>query len=177
TLINGAQQFGFDVQVLKHQQALGSKISSSNIRTLLSQGKLTQVSQLIGKPFSICARVAHGAKRGTSIGFPTANLAFHPASKLLQGVFATKVTVNNKQYQGVANSGTRPTVDGLKHVSEVHILNFEGDLYGKKITVEFLHKLRDEQRFDNIEKLKQQINVDVQNAKAFFAQYLLPEID
>lgn len=177
TLTQGAQTFGFHVQALEHKQLGGDKISSSEIRHLLTQGELGQVRQLLGRPFSITSRVVKGARRGTDFGFPTANLARHPGCALIKGVFVTMVTVEGVDYQAVANSGTRPTVDGLRHILEVHLLHFNGDLYGKKITVKFLHKLRNEQRFDSIEQLKQQITLDVQKAKTFFAQGLLKEID
>ncbi len=177
TLTQGAQTFGFDVQAIEHKQSSGAKISSSEIRHLLTQGELDQVAQLLGRSFSITSRVVKGSRRGTDFGFPTANLAKHPGCALIKGVFVTMITVDGIDYQGVANSGTRPTVDGLKHILEVHLLHFNGDLYGKKITVKFLHKLRNEQRFDNIEQLKQQITVDVQKTKTFFAQSLLKEIN
>lgn len=168
TLINASSQFGYEVQAIEHTQRHKDKISSSIIRQSLQNGNLSLAKQLLGRDFSINARVIKGAQRGRLIGFPTANLAHHPASVLLKGVFVTKVRIKEKTYNAVANSGTRPTVDGLKHVTEVHVLDYRGDLYNHKITVEFLHKLRDEKRFDTVEQLKLQITQDVQAAREFF---------
>ncbi|MBS0289903.1 MAG: bifunctional riboflavin kinase/FAD synthetase [Proteobacteria bacterium] len=168
TLLKYAAQFGFAVEPMKHVQTINAKVSSTLIRQALMAGDLKQASHLLGRHFSICARVTHGAKRGREIGFPTANLAKNPAIFLLNGVFVTQVIVENKKYQSVANCGTRPTVKGKQQLLEVHLLGYEGDLYGKRIAVEFLHKLRDERHFIDITQLKQQITQDIQATLSYF---------
>ncbi|MBS0287741.1 MAG: bifunctional riboflavin kinase/FAD synthetase [Proteobacteria bacterium] len=167
TLIGKAAEFGYEVHAIAHEHN-DDKISSSKIRHALKTGNLMLAQQLLGRHFSIDSRVVKGAQRGSLIGFPTANLAYHPACELIKGVFVTYVHIQGKKYQAVANSGKRPTVDGTKHVTEVHLLDYDGNLYNQKINVEFLHKLRDEIRFDSIEQLKQQITQDVKDARDFF---------
>ncbi len=179
TLRENSEQGGFEVHPIAHIQSDFGKISSSLIRQAVQDANFDWVQKCLGRPFSITSRVVKGAKRGSAMGFATANLAFHPASLLLKGVFVTNIIIDNKVYQGVANSGTRPTVDGTKHITEVHIFDFQDDLYNKKISIEVLHKIRDEKRFDSIEQLKQQIREDIQKARAFFdkSKLKLKEID
>jgi riboflavin kinase/FMN adenylyltransferase len=168
TLQQASQHFDFEVQAISHQQDVRGKISSTQIRAAVQEGNFALAKQLLGRNFSMTSRVVKGAQKGSLLGFRTANLAPHPAKALLRGVFVTLVTLDHQTFQGVANSGTRPTMDGTQHITEVHLLDFEGDLYHKKITVEFVHKLRDEQRFASIEALKQQITNDVQQARDLF---------
>jgi riboflavin kinase/FMN adenylyltransferase len=115
-------------------------------------------------------RVAHGDKKGRTIGFPTANIHLHRINTPLRGVFAVELFgLDGEPLPGVANLGTRPTVGGMRTLLEVHLFDYEGDIYGKHVHVNFLLKLRDERRFDSFDELKAQIQRDAEQAKAFFA--------
>ncbi|MGB5539389.1 MAG: riboflavin kinase, partial [Gammaproteobacteria bacterium] len=118
---------------------------------------------------AMSGRVAHGDKRGRTIGFPTANIFLHRASSPVAGVFAVEVEgLADTPVQGVANVGSRPTVDGTRSLLEVHLFDFEADIYGKYVEVGFLKKLREERRFDSFDALREQILVDAGQARAFF---------
>lgn len=145
------------------------RISSSRIRKALAKGELNKAEKLLGRPYSMYGRIAHGDKRGRIIGFPTANVYLHREVTPLQGVYAVKVYgLEKKALLGVANIGNRPTLGGGRTVLEVHIFHFNKNVYGHYVGVEFLHKLRDEKKFDNFELLKAQIIKDAKEAKAFF---------
>lgn len=141
------------------------RVSSTRVRNALALGHLREASQLLGRAYSISGKVVHGAKRGRQLGFPTANIHMKHERPALTGVYAVKLDGLN----AVANLGVRPTVVGVpKLLLEVHILDFSGDLYGRHVHVAFLHKIRDEMRFDGLEALKVQISQDVITARDFF---------
>ena len=146
---------------------LGDKrVSSTEIRELLAKGQMEQARRLLGHPFTLCGRVAHGEEIGRTIGFPTANIALKRQVSPVRGVFAVRLYWDNSDvYDGVANVGFRPTVNGQKCQLEVHIFDFDGDLYGRNIEVELVAKIRDEQPFQSLEALKKQINNDANKAK------------
>lgn len=147
---------------------LGDKrVSSTEIRDLLAKGKMEQARRLLGHPFTLCGKVAHGEKIGRTLGFPTANIALKRQVSPVRGVFAVKLYWDNSDtYEGVANVGFRPTVNGQVCQLEVHLFDFDGDLYGKTVEVELVAKIRDEQPFQSLEALKKQINNDANKAKA-----------
>lgn len=148
----------------------GVRISSTDIRKSLERGDLKQAEHMLGRPFYMCGRVAYGAGLGRKWGIPTANLAIRRLTLPLRGVFCVQVKRANGQIlSGVANVGTRPTVDGKKQVLEVHLLEFDQSVYGERLQVAFLHKLRDEVRFDSVDKLIEQIRDDIRNTCAWFA--------
>lgn len=162
-----AKQQGFVIESMALLKDCDAKMSSSLIRLALMQGDLSMVHKGLGRYFSVTHRVIHGGKRGRSLNLPTANLPLKRAGGIFKGVYVSKVYWNQQEYDAVANVGTRPTVDGKNYLVEVHILDFAEDLYGQRITVEFLHKLRDEKKFNHIEELKQQIHQDIQEARDF----------
>lgn len=150
----------------------GVVISSSRIRTLLRDGDMAGAVRLLGHPFLLRAPVVHGKALGRTIGLPTTN-QFFPAAHLIpaHGIYATRVTVDGQTYIGVTNVGKRPTVrDGDFVNCETHILDFNASLYGRTVTVEFYHRLRDEKKFDGLPQLMEAIRGDAANARAFFAQ-------
>ena len=150
-------------------EANGERVSSTRIRDSLIAGNFDDAKELLGKPYTFCGNVVYGQQLGTQLGVPTANL-WLPKNKLpIAGVYIVSVDLDNKKYGGIANMGTRPTVDGQNPVLEVHILEFSGNLYGKKITVEFLKKVRNEKKFDGLEALKEQIFKDISSAKEYFS--------
>ncbi|WP_047539549.1 bifunctional riboflavin kinase/FAD synthetase [Methylotenera versatilis] len=142
------------------------RISSTRVRDALSYGNLQLASGLLGRHYSISGKVVHGAKRGRELGFPTANIHIKHERPALTGVYAVKLDGLN----AVANLGVRPTIAGVPKLSlEVHILDFNENLYGRHVHVEFLHKIRDEMKFSGLDALKTQITKDVIDAREFFS--------
>ena len=148
-------------------QALGDseRVSSTRVRNALASGQLDVARNLLGRPYSISGKVIHGAQLGRKLGFPTANVHMRHERPALTGVYAVKLDGLN----GVANLGVRPTISGVpKLLLEVHLFDFDGDLYDKHVHVEFFHKIRDEMKFDGLDALKAQIAKDAQVARHFF---------
>lgn len=168
-LVDAGKRFGFEVVSTQSLKVSNARVSSTLIRQHLAHGDVQQAQAMLGHPFVISGRVRHGDKKGRTIGFPTANIALDRKVSPVQGVFAVSVTLENKDYQGVANIGKRPTVNGLRIQLEIHLFDFEGDIYGKCLDTHVLHKIRDEKKFDSFDLLKQQITKDVISAKAYFA--------
>lgn len=156
------------VEQVPSVRVLEERVSSSRVRLALEQGDLSLAETLLGRPFFLLGRVAYGQQRGRSLGFPTANIFLHRALTPLQGVFVVCVKgIGAQDYYGVANVGERPTVGGKRVLLEVHLFNFDATIYGWVVRVEFLHKLRNEQRYDSLELLVQQIKIDVAQAEAY----------
>jgi len=159
---------GFEVanlRTIKHQD---ERISSTRIRELLATGDFEQARHLLGRGYRICGRVGHGDRRGRTIGFPTANISLHRRVSPLRGVYAVRVHgLTDAPWPGVANIGRRPTVAGTDERLEVHLFDFDGDLYGAHLQVEFLLRLRDELRFDSFEALRAQIARDADSARSW----------
>ena len=149
----------------------GERISSTLIREALAHGDLLKAKTLLGGDYSVCGRVAHGDKRGRTLGFPTANIKMFRRNVPISGVFAVTMTgIGNMEIEGIANVGVRPTVDGgSKVVLEVHLFRFDQDIYGRYVTVHFKKKIRPEYRFRSIDELKTQITNDVAETKIAFA--------
>lgn len=163
------QEYGFSVEATSSFQIDDVRVSSTLIRDALGEGDLTLARTLLGRDYSVCGRIAHGDKRGRELGFPTANLQMLRKNIPLVGVFAVTMTGLGEELRGVANLGTRPTVDGgAKAVLETHLFNFNRDIYGRYVEVHFKAKLRDEIRFSSLQDLKAQIGLDVQAARRFF---------
>ena len=142
------------------------RVSSSLIRDALSNNQLNSADHMLGRAYTICGHINHGDKRGRTIGFPTANIHLRRSETPLHGVYS--VTMHSKKYgdiAGIANIGRRPTVDG-KHVQlEVHLFDFDKSIYGERVCVSFQHKIRDEKKFNSLNDLKQQIQIDYAAAK------------
>ena len=157
-----------DVCVMNKIENKGERVSSTIIRDSLAAGDLKRAAMLLGRSYSISGKVVHGDKRGREIGFPTANIHMFHNRPPLKGVFAVKL---NNMY-GVANLGVRPTIAGFSKLNlEVHLFNFSKNIYGKHAHVTFLKKIRDEKKFENIDALKKQIQIDIDNVKKFFKEY------
>lgn len=168
TLQQAGKKFDFSVENSHSHQLGENRISSSLVRQALEQDNLALAEQLLGKPYSIRGRVAHGNKLGRTIGFPTANIMLNRLVTPIQGVYAVQVETLQGRFNAIANVGNRPTINGTKPLLEVHIFDFKGDLYGKAIAVNFLHKVRNETKFENFEALKLQIEQDVAEVKHYF---------
>ncbi len=148
------------------------RVSSTRIRLALSTAELALAAELLGRPYSIAGRVRHGDKRGRSIGFPTLNLRVPQHIALRKGVYVVQVYgLAAQPLNAVANLGVRPTVHGLENRLEVHIFNFQQDVYGRAIRVEPLHYLRDEMKFASFGDLKTQIQADVLTAQQYLQTY------
>lgn len=169
-LQQAGQQFGFQV-VNMHTFAVDQiRVSSTRIREALKAGDLMLAEKLLGRPYRMSGRVAHGDKRGRTMGFPTANIHLHRCKVPLSGVYAVQLFgIDGEPIAGVANVGVRPTVSGdNKALLEVHLFDFDRDIYGEHVQVHFLHKLRDENKFANLAELIAQIKQDCQQAKNYF---------
>ena len=156
---------GFDLIPMPSVDFNSERISSTRVRDALFSGNLVLAAQLLGRNYSVSGKVVHGAKRGRELGFPTANIHMRHERPALTGVYAVKLDGLNS----VANLGVRPTIAGVpKLLLEVHILDFNGDLYGRHVHVEFLHKIREEMKFDSLDALKAQITQDIIVARQYF---------
>ncbi|OAJ33678.1 bifunctional riboflavin kinase/FAD synthetase [Piscirickettsia salmonis] len=158
---------GFAVSPIDTLSQNAERVSSTRVRHALDQGDFTQAQILLGRAYRLNGRVIHGDKRGRTIGFPTANIALKRPS-ILHGVYVVSCQVHGQIVRGVANVGQRPTVDGKRWLLEVHLFDFQQEIYGEYITVEFLQRLRGEQRFESFDALKIQILDDVEKAQAYF---------
>jgi riboflavin kinase/FMN adenylyltransferase len=148
----------------------GERVSSTAVREALARGDLRRATALLGRPYTLSGHVTHGDKRGRSLGFPTANIRLR-GRPALGGIFAVRVHgASGEPLAGVASLGVRPTVasDG-RPLLEVFVFDFDASLYGRRITVEFLHKLRDEERFPDLDALTRRMHADVAEAREFFA--------
>ena len=170
-LAEAGQRYGFSV-ASSHSHILdGERVSSTRIRQALAQGELEQAARLLGRPYHLCGRVAHGDQRGRTIGFPTANLHLHRRVTPVSGVYAVLLSDPAlPPWPGIANVGRRPTVAGTQERLEVHLLDFQGDLYGRHVKVSFLHYLRPEQRFESLNALQAQIRHDERTARSYFTE-------
>jgi riboflavin kinase/FMN adenylyltransferase len=165
-------QYGFEVQAMHSVLHDGVRISSTAVRATLAEGRMELAQSYLGRPYSISGRVEHGNGLGKRIGFPTANIQMKHNRPPLSGIFVVRVQGEDRQpIQGVSSLGVRPTVrtDG-KPVLEVHLFDFSRQIYNKHMRVEFLHKLRDEEKFPDVATLTRQIALDVENAKKWFEE-------
>ena len=166
-------KLGFDAEFLPTVEVAGERSSSTAVRQALAAGELEHAARLLGRPYSISGRVVHGDKLGRDIGFPTANIQLKHNRPPLMGIFAVEVCgLNGEPLQGVASLGKRPTVKGEDAVPvlEVHLFDFNAEIYGRRVRVDFLHKLRDEEKYPDLDSLVAQIRRDVDNAKQFMKQ-------
>src|SRR5574343_1450712 len=162
---------GFTAEALGSVTVDGERVSSSAVRKALVAGDMAHASRLLGRPYMMDGQVSHGQKLGRQLGFATANLRIKHNPLPMTGVFAVEVAgLGEKPWPGVANLGVRPTVGGTRPLLEVHLFDFNRDIYGAHISVRFLHKLRDEQRFPNFDALKAQIAADAAAARALFTR-------
>lgn len=172
-LVEHGHAAGFDAEALSTVAIDGKRASSTAVRAALAAGDLAHAARLLGRPYSICGRVMHGDKLGRELGYPTANVQIQHNRPPLSGIFAVTVSnINGHDLPGVASLGVRPTVKaaGAAPVLEVHLFDFDEQLYGRRVRVNFLHKLRDEAKFPDLPSLVAQIGRDVDEAKQFLKQ-------
>ncbi|WP_347156801.1 bifunctional riboflavin kinase/FAD synthetase [Pontibacter chitinilyticus] len=157
-----SQQYGFEVEEIPRQDIDEVGVSSTKIRKALESGDIDTATRYLGHPYTLTSTVVEGNKLGRTIGYPTANLALPEAHKLVpaNGVYAVWVTLGEERFAGMMNIGFRPTVNGKHRTLEVHLLDFDRDIYGQQLTVEFVQLLREEQKFDGLDALKTQLAKD-----------------
>ena len=170
-LVDEGRKLGFEVESMDSVMAAGIRVSSTAVRDALGTGQIELAATLLGRPYSISGRVIHGDKLGRDIGFPTANIQMKHNRPPVSGIFAVELNGLDGSLPGVASLGVRPTVkqNGVATL-EVHLFDFDRDIYGKHVRVDFLHKLREEKKFESMETLIAQIGQDVEDAKTFFKQ-------
>jgi len=169
-LVEAGKKHGFQVVSMHTFEIDMERVSSTRIRAALEKGDMASAEKLLGRRYRMSGRVAHGEKLGRELGFPTANIHLHRQASAIQGIFVVEVFgLDDEPLQGVASVGTRPTVNETKALLEVFLLDFDQDIYGRHIQVSFLKKLRDEEKFDSLDELIEQIQRDVEQAQAYFA--------
>jgi riboflavin kinase/FMN adenylyltransferase len=170
-LREASRQLGFGLEAMPTVEFGGVRVSSSAVRTALAAGRLAEAEALLGRPYSISGRVVPGDRLGRTIGYPTANVQLRHNRPPLSGIFAVRtVDGQGRVRNGAASLGSRPTVDDSGRPKlEVHLFDFAGDLYGQHLRVDFLHKIRDEQKFPDLETLKARIARDCEIARELLA--------
>jgi len=172
TLEKIGEEFDYTLATISTVEIDGQVVSSSRIRAALAAGNLDQVNLLLGRPYFVTGQVVPGDGRGKTIGIPTANLAVWMERALPKtGVYVSQAEVNGQTFGAVTNVGVRPTFTSNQDVPQVetHLLNFSDEIYGQEIQVNFIHRLRDEQRFPNVQALIEQITQDVSHAKSYLS--------
>jgi riboflavin kinase/FMN adenylyltransferase len=168
-LRDNSHRFGFIVDETETLNLDGERVSSTRIRECIQNDNFNKAAELLGRPYSLGGRIAHGQKLGRQLGYPTINIKMGDKTLIVKGIFAVRVKgIDNRVLQGVASIGTRPTVDGVDTILEVYLLDFDDDVYGRSVEVEFLYKIRDEQKFDSLEELTWNIGRDTEKAIAYF---------
>ena len=165
-LRDAGQRHGFGVHVIGPVKVEGIVVSSTKIRQLVMDGEVCLASKLLGRPYSIEGTVIRGKSRGRDLGFPTANITTPNELPPKEGVYAVSVLVEGHEYKAAANIGSNPTFDEAETSFEAHILDFDGDLYGKFLKIKFIKRVRDEVRFKSVEELTEQIAKDVERVRS-----------
>lgn len=163
------RRYSFEVAQLPSQRIGDARVSSTAVRGLLAEGRLSEAAGLLGESYTLCGRVIYGRQLGRKLGVPTANLLLAHPKLATTGVFVVSLRHQGKTYPGVASLGPKPSVGDYRNWLEVHLLDADLDLYGHRANVQLLHRLRDIESFDTLEQLKDQIHADIQAARAWFS--------
>ena len=166
--------YNFTVEEIPAQDIESIAVSSTKIRNAITSGEIKKANQFLGRPFSLNGLVVEGDKIGREMGYPTANLEIEEDYKLKpqNGVYLVQSSLDGKKYFGMMNVGKRPTISGKKTRIETYFFDFKGNLYGKKIRINLLEKIRDEQKFDSLDALKNQLNTDQKSCQKLIPNYL-----
>lgn len=165
-LEKAGETFDFDVAATPTQTFAGERVSSTRVRQALADGDLGLARELLGRRYRMSGKVTHGDRIGRQIGYPTANLRRSHEKLPLHGVFLVRVYgLDGEPLYGMASAGIRPTVNGKKDLVEVYLFDFDRDIYGRHIEIEFLEKIREEEKFPNLETLREQIRLDVNEGR------------
>ena len=168
-LKNKGQQLGFTVEIMPSFMIAGERVSSTRVRKALANGDHVLTQQLLGRPYCMLGCVVYGNQLGRVLGFPTANIYLHRRVTPIHGIYVVRLHgIEKKGLPGVANVGIRPTIGGRRIVLEVHIFDFNKTIYGRHVRVEFCKKLREEERFENLDLLKTQMCLDAEQARNYF---------
>lgn len=176
--VEDLKQFGMDynftVEEIPAQDIESIAVSSTKVRNAIDSGEIKKANQYLGRPFSLNGTIVEGDKIGREMGYPTANLEIEEDYKLKpqNGVYLVQTSLVDKKYFGMMNVGKRPTVYGKKTRIETYFFDFIGDLYGKKLRIELLEKIRDEQKFDSLDALRNQLNSDQKSCQKLIPKYL-----
>ena len=170
-LLGMGAEHGFEVHAHDTFKLGGERVSSGRVRAALAAGDFETAGQLLGRAYAISGLVSRGQQLGRTLNFPTANIVLPDFKMAVNGVYAVEATLDGQVYQGVANVGKRPTVDGKENRLEVHLFDFDDDIYEQALQVCFVKKIRDEQKFESIDALKIQIGADAEQARLFFAGF------
>ena len=169
TLTMLGEQLGFSVEAVSQFMKDDVRVSSSRVRDALANADFDEVKKLTGRSYCLTGRVAHGEKLGRQLGYPTANIFLHRLHVPLMGIFVVQVHgLSEQPLPAVASLGYRPTFGGTQVLLEVHVFDFDQDIYRKRVTVEFLEKIRDEAKFDDAQSLIIQMNKDAEIARSYF---------
>jgi len=170
-LRQAGEAHGFQVVAMPTYEIDGKRVSSTRIREALRNDDLQGAEKLLGRPYRICGRVAHGDKIGRTLGVPTANVHLHRLVTPLHGIYVVTVAgLDQAAVSGVASIGSRPAVGGSRTLLEVHLLDYNREIYGHYIQVSFVNKLREERNFDSLDELKSTMQQDIRQARAWFDQ-------
>ena len=154
-------EYGIEVEIVQPIKINGIRVSSTFIRELISEGRIDEIPQYLGTPYVIEGEIIHGKANGRKMGYPTANISLKDQIiKPKNGIYASRVIIDGKKYFGATNVGMNPTVNGKYLSIETNILNFDEDIYGKRVRIEFLEKIRDEKKFESLDELKKQLDLD-----------------
>ncbi len=169
-LIELSDAYGFKIEKIKPQNIGEVTISSTKIRNAILEGDCKKANTYLSANFSITGKVVQGNKIGSSIGYPTANIEIENQWKILpkNGVYAVKILLKNQQYFGMLNLGNRPSISDDSFAIEVHLFDFNATIYNEELKIEFIQRIRDEQQFSDLEKLKSQLKIDAINCKQIF---------
>jgi riboflavin kinase / FMN adenylyltransferase len=175
TLREAGRRHGFTVERVRSFTVEGQRVSSSLIREALGRGDLDRAALLLGRPYRMTGRVRRGAELGRTLGYPTANLGLHRKVVPLWGILAVRVSgAGLVDHPAVVSLGTRPTINGVDPLLEVHLFDYDGDLYGKYLSVDFVRWLRAERKFDSLDALVRQMHCDAEQARAALAKPGIP---
>jgi riboflavin kinase/FMN adenylyltransferase len=166
------RRHGFEVDVVSGIEAGGGVVSSTKIRAAVAEGRVEDATAQLGRPYSLRGTVVHGMGRGRTLGFPTANISAPPPDKLLpaEGIYAVRASMGSDLRSGLLHLGPRPTFAGSPPTIELYVLDFERDIYGERVVVEFLKKLRDVRPFGSAAELVDQMREDREEAIRYFAR-------
>ncbi|MCF0070121.1 bifunctional riboflavin kinase/FAD synthetase [Dyadobacter sp. CY261] len=170
-LQKNCSEYGFEVEEIPREDIEHTAISSSRIRKALITGHIQEANELLGRSYSLSGTVVKGKQLGRTIGFPTANLYVHESYKLIpmNGVYVINAIYEGHVFKGMLNIGVRPTVDGTLRTIEAHLFDFDKEIYGEDLKLDLLHYLRPEQKFNGLDMLVKQIEIDRENTMAYFA--------
>jgi riboflavin kinase/FMN adenylyltransferase len=166
------RKHGFEVDVVSGIEASGDLVSSTRIRAAVTEGRMAEATAALGRPYSLRGTVVHGMGRGRGLGFPTANLSPPPPDKLLpaEGIYAVRASIGTELRAGLLHIGPRPTFAGSPPAIELYVLDFERDIYGERVVVEFLKKLRSIRPFGTVAELVDQMKEDREIAIHYFSE-------